>query len=229
VKAVSPRTGWRPGDGRQRLDSRDDRVLHRKRRAARFHLHPSLRGDVGLSRRERLSGHGALARSRAIYREIRRSRGQIAASARPDLELHYTEWSASYTPSDPIHDSYHSAAFILDKIKGTGSARSRCPTGRLPTFSRKRAARDAVSRRLWPDQLPGNQQTRIFRLPVSPTGWERPSWFRAIRPHGSAPTVRRRAGAVLGLHDHPSGTVGNQPGVLPRDLPAAARGQRHCG
>ena len=58
----------------------------------------------------------------AVYREIRRSRAQIAASARPDLELHYTEWSTSYTPSDPIHDSYHSAAFILDKIKGTGSA-----------------------------------------------------------------------------------------------------------
>ena len=58
----------------------------------------------------------------AMYREIRRSRAQIAASARPDLELHYTEWSTSYTPFDPIHDSYHSAAFILDKIKGTGSA-----------------------------------------------------------------------------------------------------------
>ena len=35
----------------------------------------------------------------------------------PGLELHYTEWSASYTPSDPIHDSYHEAAYILDKIK----------------------------------------------------------------------------------------------------------------
>ena len=37
-------------------------------------------------------------------------------------ELHYTEWSTSYTPSDPIHDSYHSAAFILDKLKGVGDA-----------------------------------------------------------------------------------------------------------
>jgi xylan 1,4-beta-xylosidase len=37
----------------------------------------------------------------------------------PHLELHFTEWSTSYTPTDPIHDSYHSAAFILDKIKGT--------------------------------------------------------------------------------------------------------------
>ena len=40
----------------------------------------------------------------------------------PNLELHFTEWSASYTPADPIHDSYHSAAFILDKVKGAGAA-----------------------------------------------------------------------------------------------------------
>lgn len=33
----------------------------------------------------------------------------------------YTEWSSSYTPSDPFHDSYHSAAFILNKLKGVGS------------------------------------------------------------------------------------------------------------
>ncbi len=51
--------------------------------------------------------------------EVRR---QIAASARPDLELHFTEWSASYTPSDPIHDSYHSAAFILNSLRRSGSA-----------------------------------------------------------------------------------------------------------
>jgi len=55
----------------------------------------------------------------AITKNVRNSRKQIAASAKPNLELHYTEWSSSYTPADPIHDSYHSAAFILDKIKGT--------------------------------------------------------------------------------------------------------------
>ena len=58
----------------------------------------------------------------AMTREIRNSRAQIAASKRSDLELHYTEWSSSYTPSDPLHDSYHSAAFILNKLKGTGDA-----------------------------------------------------------------------------------------------------------
>ena len=58
----------------------------------------------------------------AIAHNVLRSRAQIAASARPDLELHYTEWSTSYTPFDPVHDSYHSAAFILEQLKGAGGA-----------------------------------------------------------------------------------------------------------
>ena len=59
---------------------------------------------------------------RAIYAEMIACRKKISGSAMPNLELHFTEWSASYTPSDPVHDSYHSAAFILDKIKGAGTA-----------------------------------------------------------------------------------------------------------
>jgi len=42
----------------------------------------------------------------------------IKASVLPGLELHYTEWSASYTPTDFIHDTYQEAAYILDKVKG---------------------------------------------------------------------------------------------------------------
>ncbi|HVV48757.1 MAG TPA: glycoside hydrolase [Polyangia bacterium] len=61
---------------------------------------------------------------RSIFGNVLRMREQIAASPRPDLELHLTEWSASYTPADPIHDSYHSAAFILDKLKKAGRAAS---------------------------------------------------------------------------------------------------------
>jgi len=52
----------------------------------------------------------------SIFNNMINSRKQIKKSALPDLELHYTEWSASYTPTDPIHDSYHEAAYILDKI-----------------------------------------------------------------------------------------------------------------
>jgi xylan 1,4-beta-xylosidase len=47
---------------------------------------------------------------------VRAVRAKIRASKLPEAELHYTEWSSSYTPADPIHDSYHSPAFILDKL-----------------------------------------------------------------------------------------------------------------
>jgi len=58
----------------------------------------------------------------AVSGDVLNSRKQIAASAMPNLELHYTEWSSSYTPADPTHDSYHQAAYILQKLKQVGSA-----------------------------------------------------------------------------------------------------------
>lgn len=51
---------------------------------------------------------------------MRNTRDTINHSKRPDLELHYTEWSASYTPTDPIHDCYQEASFILNTIKRAG-------------------------------------------------------------------------------------------------------------
>ncbi len=53
----------------------------------------------------------------AVTGDMRRTRAEIAASPLPRLPLFYTEWSASYTPSDPIHDSYFEASYVLDKIK----------------------------------------------------------------------------------------------------------------
>jgi xylan 1,4-beta-xylosidase len=61
-------------------------------------------------------------RDSAVYGSILDSREKIKRSPLPGLELHYTEWSASYTPTDPIHDSYHEAAYILEKTKKTGNA-----------------------------------------------------------------------------------------------------------
>lgn len=61
---------------------------------------------------------------RSIYHNVLRIRQQVAASPMPKLEFHLTEWSSSYTPADPLHDSYHSASFILDKIKNAGAAAS---------------------------------------------------------------------------------------------------------
>jgi xylan 1,4-beta-xylosidase len=58
----------------------------------------------------------------SVSGEVINSRQQISSSAKPNLELHYTEWSSSYTPADPIHDSYHSAAYILQKLKQVGNA-----------------------------------------------------------------------------------------------------------
>jgi len=55
----------------------------------------------------------------AILGDVRRVRRQIAASALPDLPLYFTEWSTSYTPRDPVHDSYVSAPYILTKLKGS--------------------------------------------------------------------------------------------------------------
>ena len=54
--------------------------------------------------------------------DILQTRKEIASSSMPNLELHYTEWSSSYTPTDPIHDSYHQAAYVLEKIKQVGNA-----------------------------------------------------------------------------------------------------------
>lgn len=38
----------------------------------------------------------------------------LHASAYPDVERHYTEWSSSPSPRDPVHDTAFEAAFIVD-------------------------------------------------------------------------------------------------------------------
>jgi len=58
----------------------------------------------------------------SISGRVLQNKEEIENSAMPNLELHYTEWSSSYTPRDPIHDSYHQAAFILEKLKQVGDA-----------------------------------------------------------------------------------------------------------
>ena len=58
----------------------------------------------------------------SVSGDVIQSRKEIGASQKPNLELHYTEWSASYTPADPIHDSYHEAAYVLQKLKQVESA-----------------------------------------------------------------------------------------------------------
>jgi xylan 1,4-beta-xylosidase len=55
----------------------------------------------------------------AIVGDVARVRHEIDTSPMPGLPLHFTEWSASYTPADPVHDSYVEAPYILDKLKNT--------------------------------------------------------------------------------------------------------------
>lgn len=55
----------------------------------------------------------------SIIGDVRRVREQIQASAFPGVPLFFTEWSTSYTPRDAVHDSYLSAPYILNKLKGS--------------------------------------------------------------------------------------------------------------
>jgi endoglucanase len=67
-------------------------------------------------------GHGdnkLVASPDAIVGDARRVRQQISESKFPLLPLYFTEWSTSYSPRDPVHDSYISAAYILNKLKAT--------------------------------------------------------------------------------------------------------------
>ena len=57
--------------------------------------------------------------TKAITKNVMASYNKIEKSTMPNLELHYTEWSTSPSSEDNVHDAYHSAAFILDKLKGT--------------------------------------------------------------------------------------------------------------
>jgi xylan 1,4-beta-xylosidase len=60
-----------------------------------------------------------LASPDAIVGDVKRVRQEIEASPYPGLPLYFTEWSASYTPRDLVHDSYISAPYVLTKLKQT--------------------------------------------------------------------------------------------------------------
>ncbi|MDE0878103.1 MAG: beta-xylosidase [Sphingomonas bacterium] len=55
----------------------------------------------------------------AIIADVRKVRAQIDATAYRGMPLYFTEWSSSYNPRDPVHDSYMSAPYILSKLRGT--------------------------------------------------------------------------------------------------------------
>ncbi len=52
-----------------------------------------------------------------LIEEFTRAREDIRKSAFPKIPLFITEWGPSYSPRDPIHDSYVCAPFILEKVR----------------------------------------------------------------------------------------------------------------
>lgn len=53
----------------------------------------------------------------SISGRMHHSRELMDATPLRNLELHFTEWSSAYTPTDYMHDQYHQASFILDKVR----------------------------------------------------------------------------------------------------------------
>ncbi|TFZ65403.1 hypothetical protein E4631_14285 [Hymenobacter sp. UV11] len=64
-------------------------------------------------------GQQKLGDPNSIVHNVAAVRAKIRASAFPDVELHITEWNTSYSPRDPVHDAYESAAYILNTLKQT--------------------------------------------------------------------------------------------------------------
>lgn len=48
---------------------------------------------------------------------VKATREKINKTAYKNSELHYTEWSSSYTSRDPIHDTYLNAAYVLNVLR----------------------------------------------------------------------------------------------------------------
>ena len=53
----------------------------------------------------------------AVSGRMQHSRELIDATPLKNLELHFTEWSSAYTPTDYMHDQYHQASFILNTVR----------------------------------------------------------------------------------------------------------------
>ncbi len=53
----------------------------------------------------------------AVIKDVKQVYKWVKESSMPELEIHFTEWSTSCSPRDNIHDSYHSAPYILSKMK----------------------------------------------------------------------------------------------------------------
>lgn len=54
-----------------------------------------------------------------VPQSVKNLKDTILHSAFPKLNLHITEWSSSYSNSDPVHDTYFNAPYVLNVLKKT--------------------------------------------------------------------------------------------------------------
>lgn len=57
--------------------------------------------------------------SNAIIKYVNYFKNELVLkSESPNLPIHFTEWSSSYSSRDPIHDTYQNATYVLNTLKG---------------------------------------------------------------------------------------------------------------
>jgi xylan 1,4-beta-xylosidase len=57
--------------------------------------------------------------SATIVNQVDKVRKQIDSTSYKGLEMHMTEWNSSYSPHDPVHDTYQNAAYVAYVLKNT--------------------------------------------------------------------------------------------------------------
>ena len=105
-------------DGRIRMDQGNTRLLCAKRRADRLHRDSRLRRHGRLPRRAwPAAKQCSLPAPRQSSTDCRNVLSTIRSSKWPNLPVLVTEWGPSYSPRDPVHDSYFCAAWILNRLR----------------------------------------------------------------------------------------------------------------
>jgi len=154
----------------------------------------------------------------SITADVRKVRQQIQATKFAGIPLYFSEWSTSYNPRDPVHDSYIGAAYILSKLKAT------------------RADAQGMSYWTYSDlfEEPGPPTATFqggFGL-MTPEGIRKPAWFAykylnklhgrelaLADPQVLATTEQGRTGVLAWSWDLPDQKLSNRP-FYTRLLPA---------
>lgn len=58
----------------------------------------------------------------SVSTDVNRIRKKMEELGKKDMELHYTEWSSSYSPRDLTHDTYLNAPYVLNALRKVNNA-----------------------------------------------------------------------------------------------------------